>query len=46
MRIPTDLIERNLLYQELVRQCTCSRNERFGFYQSLRNYYLFGSQDA
>ena len=46
MRIPTDLIERNLLYQELVRQCTCSRTDRFNIYQTLRNYYLFGSSDS
>jgi hypothetical protein len=43
--IPSDPIDRSLLYEELVRQCTASRSERFQFYQVLRNYYLFGSRD-
>lgn len=46
MIIPSDPIDRNKLYEELVRQCTASRAERFTFYQTLRNYYLFGSRDA
>jgi hypothetical protein len=45
VKLPTDLLERHLLCHELVRQCTASRTERFNFYQTLRNYYLFGSQD-
>lgn len=40
------MLERKLLYEELVRQCAASRMDRFQFYQVLRNYYLFGSQDA
>lgn len=46
MKLPGDLIERNRLVHELIRQCTASRQERFIFYQTLRNYYLFGSGDA
>lgn len=46
MKLPSDLGERNRLYEELVRQCTASRVERFAVYQVLRNYYLFGSSDA
>lgn len=46
MLIPKDMIERKRLYDELVRQCTASRNDRFYFYQVLRNYYLFGSADS
>jgi hypothetical protein len=46
VKIPTDMLERNKLCQELVRQCTASRRDRFTFYQTCRNYYLFGSGDA
>jgi hypothetical protein len=46
VKIPKDMLERKLLYEELVRQCTASRNDRFQVYQTLRNYYLFGSMDA
>jgi hypothetical protein len=40
------MLERSRLYEELVRQCTATRMDRFNFYQTLRNYYLFGSADA
>jgi hypothetical protein len=46
MRIPKDLGERRALYDDLIRQCLASRMERYTFYSMLRNYYLFGSQDA
>jgi hypothetical protein len=46
VKIPKDSIERSLLYNELIRQCTVSRMDRFTFYQTLRNYYLFGSMDV
>jgi hypothetical protein len=46
VKLPGDLGERNRLYEELVRECTASRVERFAVYQVLRNYYLFGSSDA
>ena len=43
MKIPSEPVERQLFYDELVRQCGASRSERFNLYQSLRNYYLYGS---
>ena len=46
MRLPTDLIERRRLCLELIRQCTATRRDRFNFYQTCRNYYLFGSADG
>ena len=45
MKLPTDLLDRHLLVHELIRQCTNSRTDRFNFYQTARNYYLFGSSD-
>lgn len=43
MRIPGNPVERQQFYDDLVRQCSVSRTERFNLYQSLRNYYLYGS---
>jgi hypothetical protein len=45
MHIPTDALERQTLYLELARLCSISRDERFTFYQQLRNFYLFGTPD-
>ncbi|MBA0085214.1 MAG: hypothetical protein HRJ53_09470 [Acidobacteria bacterium Pan2503] len=45
MKIPTDAIERATLFQELVKQCSSTRLNRFNLYNTLRNYFLFGSQD-
>ena len=45
MKIPTDAVERSTLYQDLVRSCSSTRVNRFNLYNTLRNYYLFGSQD-
>lgn len=45
MKIPGDTIERATLCQDLVRQCTATRIQRFNLYNTLRNYYLFGSPD-
>jgi hypothetical protein len=46
MHIPTDALERQTLYLELARLCSISRDERFTFYQQLRNFYLFGTPDS
>ena len=46
MIIPDSLLDRHQFYEEIVRQCTATRTDRFNFYQVLRNYYLFGSADA
>lgn len=43
MKIPSDPLSRRDLYDDLVRLCSVSRDQRFTFYQSLRNYYLFGT---
>jgi hypothetical protein len=40
------MLTRQLLYEQLVRECTASRTERFNFYQTLRNYFLFGSETS
>ena len=46
MKLPRDMLTRQLLYEQLVRECTASRVERFNFYQVLRNYFLFGSETS
>jgi hypothetical protein len=46
VKLPRDLIERRRLCLELIRQCTATRHDRFQFYQTCRNYYLFGSADG
>lgn len=46
MILPKDPIEKMRLYEQLISQCTQTRNDRFTFYQALRNYYLFGSIDG
>lgn len=46
MIIPKDPIERAIFYAELVRQCAATRMRRFKLYETLRNYYLFGSADS
>ena len=49
MKIPDDLIDgpegRAAFYDAVVKQCLLSRNDRFDFYQTMRNYYLFGASD-
>jgi hypothetical protein len=46
MIIPSDLPARQMLYQDLVRQCLASRESRYSTYLALRNYYLFGAEDS
>jgi hypothetical protein len=43
--IPPEPGARQILYQQLVRDCLATRQERFEFYKMLRNYYLFGSSN-
>jgi hypothetical protein len=45
MQIPKDPDERHALYRQLTRQCLSTRQDRLALYQTLRNYYLFGSRD-
>jgi hypothetical protein len=43
MKIPTDLVEREQFYYDLVEKCSVSIQSRTGEYDSLRSYYLFGA---
>lgn len=43
MRIPTDLIEREEFYLDLIEKCLVSRENRKTDYDSLRSWYLFGN---
>jgi hypothetical protein len=43
MIIPTDPVERQRLYLDLVEKCFVSRDDRKGDYSSLRSWYLFGA---
>lgn len=45
MRIPRDPVLRLQFYSELRRQCLASRSDRYEFYKSVRNLYMFGSTD-
>lgn len=45
MKIPSDLVERNLLYEEVATKCLASRSRRFDFYKLCRNYALFGAAE-
>ena len=43
MRIPTEPVERELFYLDLIKKCLVSREERKVDYGSLRSWYLFGN---
>ena len=43
MRIPTDELDRELFYKELIEKCLVSLEERKGDYSSLRSWFLFGA---
>jgi hypothetical protein len=43
--LPRDELSRLLLVEQLVRECTASRIDRFNFYQVVRNYCMFGTMD-
>ena len=43
MRIPTDELDRELFYKELIEKCLVSLDERKGDYSSLRSWFLFGA---
>jgi hypothetical protein len=42
MKIPTDLVKREMLYQDLIEKCCHSQEERRRQYGMLRHYFLFG----
>jgi hypothetical protein len=43
MRIPTDLVQREEFYVDIMQKCMVSVESRRTEYDSLRSYYLFGS---
>ena len=43
MRIPTDDLEREFFYRDLIEKCMVSLAERKGDYASLRSWFLFGA---
>jgi len=43
MRIPTDPVEREMFYIDIMNKCMVSVENRRTEYDSLRSYYLFGS---
>lgn len=43
MRIPTNLVEREEFYLDLIEKCLVSRENRKTDYDSLRSWYLFGN---
>jgi hypothetical protein len=43
MRIPTDALDREFFYLDLIQKCLVSREERKADYASLRSWYLFGN---
>jgi hypothetical protein len=46
MRIPEEATARRAFYAKLLRECTTSREDRYQFNTTLRNYYLFGTKDT
>jgi hypothetical protein len=46
VKIPTDLTERENFYQEVIKKCTSSQQDRGNQYADLRNYYLFGGAEG
>lgn len=43
MKIPNDLVDREAFYDDVIRKCLVSRQDRVTTYQQLRSYYLFGA---
>lgn len=43
MRIPTEPLDREYFYLDLIQKCLVSREERKADYSSLRSWYLFGN---
>lgn len=42
MKIPVELAERETFYQEVIKKCVSSQQDRGNDYAALRQYYLFG----
>ena len=43
MRIPTNAVDRELFYLDLITKCQVTQQERKVDYGSLRSWYLFGN---
>jgi hypothetical protein len=43
MRIPTNAVDREVFYLDMIQKCLVSREDRKPDYASLRSYYLFGN---
>lgn len=43
MRIPSDPLDRQAFFMDMLQKCLVSQNERKGVYSMLRSYYLFGA---
>lgn len=43
MRIPSNPVDREFFYLDLIQKCEVSKSERKADYSSLRSYYLFGA---
>ena len=43
MRIPSNDVDREYFYLDLIEKCLVSREERKADYTVLRSYYLFGA---
>ena len=43
MRIPTEPLDREYFYLDLIQKCLVSREDRNPDYASLRSWYLFGN---
>jgi hypothetical protein len=46
MIIPSEPAERLEFYQDVLKKCLISREERLMFYRSLRSYFLFGGAEG
>lgn len=46
MKIPENLADREVFYDDLIMKCTASQQERMAFYENLRQYYLFGGSES
>lgn len=46
MRIPEDLAEREVFYEDIIKRCLLSRNERQGAYDTFRQYFLTGGESG
>jgi hypothetical protein len=42
MLIPKDIVQRDQFYDDLIKKCLCSQEDRKSQYDALRGYYLFG----